>query len=246
MQIERHDDVALLRMNRGKANAIDAGWLDALNGILDSLGDARALVMTGYDNFFSGGLDIPKLLPLDEPQLRAFIERFNQTMLRLFTLHLPVIAAVNGHAIAGGCVLMMQADIRYAIDEGAKIGLNEVMLGIGLPAVVLETLRCQVPQSSLVPIALEGRLFSPKEAREVGLVEELVPKDNLLDRALQQARAMAALPRVAFADVKRSVRALAVRRIGESTPGDSARWTSTWFSPEGQERIRAAAARLSR
>src|SRR5882672_10541416 len=108
MHLERQGEVALLRINTGKANAIGDAWLESLHAKLDTLGDARALVITGYDAFFSAGLDIPALVDLTEPQLRAFIERFNAAMLRLFSLEIGVVAAVNGHAIAGGCVLMLQ------------------------------------------------------------------------------------------------------------------------------------------
>src|SRR6267378_127387 len=90
--------------------------------------------------------------------MRGFIRRFDAVMLRIFELPIPLIAAVNGHAVAGGCVLALQADIRIGADREARIGLNETQLGIGLPAPVVETLRWQVPGSSLAPLALEGRL----------------------------------------------------------------------------------------
>src|SRR5258705_6278664 len=106
--------------------------------------------------------------------MRELITLFSRTMLRLFELPLPVVAAVNGHAVAGGCVLALQADHRLMSDAPeARIGLKEVALGIRLPAVVVETLRCQVPAAALVPVALEGRLFAPSEALGVGLIHQV-------------------------------------------------------------------------
>src|SRR3954471_3395122 len=102
MKIERKESVALLRMDLGKANAIGPAFLDALNARLDEIGEARALVITGYDTFFSAGLDLPSLIDLDQAAMRAFITRFSATMARVFALPLPVVAAVNGHAVAGG------------------------------------------------------------------------------------------------------------------------------------------------
>ena len=161
MDLETSADVAILRLAAGKANAMSQEFLARLNQLLDRLAasPARAAVMIGTGKSFSAGLDLPSLIALSREAMRAFIVEFEATMLRVFRLERPLVAAVNGHAIAGGCVLALQADARIAAAGGAKIGLNETSLGIGLPAVVLETLRCQVPPASLVPIALEGRLF---------------------------------------------------------------------------------------
>jgi enoyl-CoA hydratase len=248
MRLERLDQVALLRMNTGKANAIGPAFLDGLNSRLDELGDARALVLTGYEGFFCAGLDLPTLLDFDETRMRAFISRFSSTMVRVFSLDLPVVAAVNGHAVAGGCVLMMQADVRLAVDGSAQkvvIGLNEVPLGIGLPTVVVETLRAQVPPPSLLPVALEGRLLSPPQALALGLVESLHPAGELVDRALERARGLAELPASSFASVKRSLRGPIIDALNRA-PDDPARWTQTWFSAGGQARIRAAVAKLKK
>jgi enoyl-CoA hydratase len=246
MKIERHDSVALLRIETGRANAIGPAWLDGMNAQLDALGDARALVITGYDRFFSAGLDLPSLIALSQPEMQAFIQKFSDTMLRLFDLRVPVVAAVNGHAVAGGCVLALQADYRFMAHGDGRIGLNEVPLGIGLPAVVIETLRCQVPASSLMPIALEGRLLSPHEAHELDLVHQVLAPESLLPSALEKAASLAALPAAAFAQVKRSLRRPVSRAIADQNAHDSARWTETWFTEAGQARIKAAVAKLKK
>src|SRR5438270_161827 len=190
MRIERQGEVAVLRLESGKVNAIGVAFLAQLNGLLDGLGDAKAAVVTGRGSAFSAGLDLPSLVDLARPAMRDFIGQFNATVLRLFELPIPLVAAVNGHAIAGGCVLALQADLRLVADRDARIGLNETQLGLALPSVVLETLRWQVPGPSLAPIALEGRLFSPREALQLGLLHEVVPEAELLPRALERAGAL--------------------------------------------------------
>jgi enoyl-CoA hydratase len=203
-------------------------------------------VVTGAGQFFSAGLDLPALVALGREELVAFMESFRAAMLRMFTLPFPVIAAVNGHAVAGGCVLALQADVRVMADGKARIGLSEVPLGLGLPAVVLETLRCQVPASSLLPIALEGRLLSAQEALQLGLVQEVVAPEELLARALAHAVRLAALPAHSVAQVKAAMRRPAVEAVREQGAADTAKWVDVWFSPGGQDGIRAAIARLGK
>ena len=154
MQIEPSGDVAVLPMRAGKANAIGSAFLDRLSAQLDEVeaSGAAALVLTGEGRAFSAGLDLPEISALDRSALERFIRRFSEVMLRVFALPVPVVAAINGHAIAGGCVLAMQADVRLAAGGDYRIGLNEVAIGLGLPAVVLETLRCQVSPGSLGPV----------------------------------------------------------------------------------------------
>ncbi len=156
MRIERDGEVALIRLENGKANAIGPSFLDRLESLLGQLGEARAAVITGQGSTFSAGLDLPALVDLDRVRMRAFVLRFETAMMRVFELPIPLVAAVNGHAVAGGCVLALQADVRIGADREARIGLNETQLGIGLPSLVVETLRWQVPGPSLAAVPPAG------------------------------------------------------------------------------------------
>jgi len=139
---------------------ISAALLERLDGLIAQLGDARAAVITGQGSAFCAGLDLPALADLDRQTMRGFIQRFSAVMLRIFELPIPLVAAVNGHAVAGGCVLALQADVRIGADRDARIGLNETS---SESACLWRcgTLRWQVPGPSLAPLALEGRLVSP-------------------------------------------------------------------------------------
>ena len=247
MQIERLGDAVVLRMRAGKANAIGPAWLGRMETLLDEAlaTEPRALVITGYESFFSAGLDLPALDALGRDQMGSFVMAFSRTMLRVFELPLPVIAAVNGHAIAGGCVLALQADVRIGARTDFRMGLNEVQLGIALPAMVLETLRAQVPPQSLLPVALEGRLFAPDEALALGLLHELVAPEHLEQRAAERALELATLPPRAFAAIKRAIRAPVVQRLRDVVTEDAGAWADTWSSEEGRERRRQAIERLT-
>jgi enoyl-CoA hydratase len=244
MRIERNGPVALLRLENGKANAMGPSFLERLDGLLGQIGDARAAVITGQGSAFSAGLDLPSLIDLDRATMGRFILRFSAVMLRVFELPIPMVAAVNGHAVAGGCVLALQSDVRIGADRDARIGLNETQLGIGLPAAVVETLRWQVPGPSLAAMALEGRLFSPREALQSGVLHELVPEGELLQRSLQRASLLAALPPAGVRMVKQSLRRPAAAAARADEAAEAERWLDTWFAAGSQDRLRQTVARL--
>ncbi|HSJ63649.1 MAG TPA: enoyl-CoA hydratase/isomerase family protein [Gemmatimonadaceae bacterium] len=258
------DAIRVLRLAGGKANAMDGALLDGIERLIDDFerGPARAAVLTGYERFFSAGLALPLLIDLDRGAMREFIERFARAMTRVLACEKPIVAAINGHAIAGGCVLALMCDWRICVDAGdgtgdgmgagegagagVKIGLNEVQLGIGLPAIVIEPLRAQVPAASLVPVALEGRLFTPREARALGLVHELATPGELAARAEAKARELAAPPGVAVAQIKRALRAPILEAVARHASAETERWLDSWFSAGAQARLRAAVAGLKR
>src|SRR2546422_2876914 len=131
MRIERDGEVALIRLENGKANAIGPSFLDRLESLLGQLGDARAAVITGQGSAFSAGLDLPALVDLDRVRMRAFVLRFETAMMRVFELPIPLVAAVNGHAVAGGGGLARQADVRLRAGPAAPFGRNERRPGAG-------------------------------------------------------------------------------------------------------------------
>jgi enoyl-CoA hydratase len=246
--VTNQDGVAIVRLSAGKANAMGGELLDQIQRALDDIesSDARAVVVTGYDRYFSAGLALPALIDLDRARMRQFIDHFSRTMARVFDCRLPVVAAVNGHAVAGGCVLALQADVRLMADIDVRIGLNEVQLGIGLPAVVIESLRFCVSPRALVPIALEGRLLGPAEALGLGLVDELCSFDALQASAHGRALQLASAPSGAFAQVKSALRRPARDARDRTESEETERWLDTWFSPSARNRLTDTVRRLAR
>jgi enoyl-CoA hydratase len=233
MRCEIAGDVAVVRLEGGKANAMNDAFLDGLDrafGEFESSG-ARAAVITGYATYFSAGLDLATLATLPRADLRSFLSKFHRVMVRVFGCPRPVVAAVNGHAIAGGCVLAMQADRRVAADGAFKIGLNETRIGIGLPPVVVETMRMRLPAASWNEVMLEGLLFTPEEARSRGLVDDVVAPGRVESAALDAAQGLASIPAAAFAQVKASLRGPALRALAADVGPAHEAWLDTWFDP---------------
>ena len=151
MHVLTQNGVATITLEAGKANAMDEELLVRLIRLFDDAeaDGGRSIVLTGYGKYFSGGLALPFLVSLDRPAMKRFMELFHTAMLRVYSCKLPVVAAINGHAIAGGCVLALQCDARIMSDGDSKMGLNEVQLGIGLPSLVVETARLALPTTSM-------------------------------------------------------------------------------------------------
>lgn len=252
IELRRIDSMTVLTLCAGKANAFDLPLLDALTRSVDAaLADgATALIVTGDGASFSGGLALPSLIDLDRDGVRTLITTFSVAMRRVLEAPIPVVAAINGNAIAGGCVLALMCDERIMVSDGPKappkIGLNEAQLGLGLPAIVIELVRTKLPPRHQVAVALEGRLFEPKEALALGVVDAVVAPAELEARVTARAAALAAAAPAAYAQIKRALLRPAIEAIDRVDAAETEAWLDTWFSDEGQRRMRATVARITR
>ena len=245
VSLEHHGDVALLRLRAGKANALGKDCLEALFAAFDEIDRATAVVITGDGNAFSAGLALPEIIDHDRAGMLAHIELFERVMRRILTEPRVTVAAINGHAFAGGCVIALMCDVRVMAAGDGKIGLNEVQLGIGLPALITEPLRHRVPASSLGPIALAGRLFHPEQARTLGLVDEVVAPDRLVPRTLELAAEMGKAP-LAYMQIKHTLLRPVLEAIDRVAVPEREAWLDTWFSAHAQKLLRAAVDRITK
>ncbi len=234
------ESVRIIRIDNGKANAIDDRLASFLLDELDRAlaGGTKAVVLTGRDGFFSAGLDL-KGLPDDQAEMAAFLDRFEACNRKLLELPLPLVTAVNGHAIAGGCILAATGDVRLGAEASYKVGVSEVSLGIVFPASAFEIMRHTLDRRFTPEVLLGGKLLTPSEAVEAGILHRLVPPEHLLDEAVAVARALGSKPSLAFQHSKLALRAPMLERI-EKTRDEARRlFLETWFSPEVVERRRA-------
>ena len=232
-------------MRAGKANAMNTRLLSGLIGALDELGDAAAVVITGEGSSFSAGLALPELIDLDRPAMGELIGLFERAMHRVLALPVATIAAINGHAYAGGCVLALMCDVRLMAAGTARIGLNEIALGIGLPSLVIEPLRARLPASQHAAVALEGRLFSPEEAVRAQLVDETLAPERLVAAAIERAAQLGRAP-VAYAQIKDALLRPVLAAIARDQATTREAWLDTWFSPHAQITLRAAVEKMKK
>ena len=237
---EEIDSIVLLRLARGKVSAMDAELLEALEGAFDAAADAAAIVVTGTGSSFSAGVDLFRILDGKDEYVDRFLPLLSRAMRRVFEHPRPVVAAVNGHAIAGGCVLACACDWRVMAAGKGRIGIPELRVGVPFPAAALEIMRFVVDGAALQQLVYGGATLEPEAAKEQGLVDEVVAPEALVERALVVARQLAAVPPDAFRSTKALMRAPAVDRIEARAAAASASAIgAAWRSAEGHAAIRS-------
>jgi enoyl-CoA hydratase len=220
---EARDSVAVLRMDDGKANALGYDLMDALDAALDRAEkEASAVVLIGRAGRFSAGFDLKQMMAGVE-QARALVTRGAGSLLRLYTLPMPLVMAVSGHALAAGALLVLTGDVRIAARGAFRIGLNEVQIGMPVPVLAMELARDRLTPSHLMSATLFATVVDPEQAVVAGWVDELADEAAVLDRAIERARQLAALPRDAYAKTKMVLRERSVRYMRETLEMDMAR-----------------------
>lgn len=226
LSVESRDGIAVIRIEHGKVNALDIELLDALTRTLREHESQRAVVLTGSGSVFSAGVDLKRFLAGGSDYAEAFFHSLDDAFVTAFTLPIPVVAAVNGHAIAGGCVLVAAADV--AIMSAGTIGLPELSVGVPFPKVTVEIMRYRLG-SRLAGVVHSARGLRPDEAQQSGLVDTVVEPEGMLDAAVARARVLAATPRSTFAAIKASLRAPAIAAFADrpSAREVAALWSSS-------------------
>lgn len=232
--------IAILRIEHGKANTMDLELLGEVSRELAKLKDelVKALVVTGSGRVFSAGVDLYRLLEGGAEYVRAFVPRLNSSLLELYRFPRPVIAALNGHAIAGGFILACCCDRRLMAKDAGKVGLTELPVGVPFPSVPLEVVRSVVPSRILRDLVYGGRLFLADEALQAGLVDEIVDAEGLLDRAIEVAEELTCIPADAFGLTKQWIQEPVLQRLERSATAHDAEVLRAWSDPETHAAIR--------
>ncbi len=240
--LERQRDVAILTLARGKVNALDEPMVRSIQEHLGSLEhdrETRAVVLTGQASFFSFGFDVPALYDCSPGDFARFLRTFTGLYRSLFVFPKPVVAAVNGHAVAGGCMLATTADYRIMATGKARISLNEITFGAALFAGSVEMLIGLLGQRHAETVALAGAMYSAEGAQAIGLIDEAVPPEAVVPRAVEKASEMAGRDLVAFAAIKHLLRGPIAERMTLGEASSIQRFVEIWYSPSTREHLRA-------
>ncbi len=240
--------IAILRLARPHGNAINAELVADLHAACAELeaSDAVAGVLLGASGkLFCPGLDLTELVELDRQAMTRFVTDFNACVLALYGLTKPVVAAVAGHAVAGGCVLAMTAD-RRVLAESARIGLNEVRVGVPFPFGVARILCEQVPRAQLEEIVLLGNNYEGPDAVRVGLAHEVHPAERVEPRALELLAEFGTRDLNALRVTKRYLRSETIASIRAHEAAHLGDFLDGWFRPSTRKRVLAIVEDLRR
>lgn len=217
------DGIAVIALDDGKANAFSSAAVARLDALLDQgeADGARGLVLVGRPGRFSAGFNLEEMTSSAE-SMRALVIAGARWWMRLYGLGIPTVAACTGHALAGGAITLLACDRRIGADVPAKIGLNEVAIGMVLPIFAVELARDRLLPTAFGPATMGAQVYDPAGAVAVGYLDAVVPADDLLDAALAEARRLAELRTGAYGGTKRNLRGEMIERVLAGLEADMA------------------------
>jgi len=246
IKLRRTDTSAVIELARGKGNALDTGFLEEIRGTFAGLrGDLpRGVVLTAEGKIFCAGLDLVSLAETDRDGLVVLLAALNATLREIFSFPRPVVAAINGHALAGGALLSLACDQRLMAMGDAKWGLTEAQMGLVVPASMIELARYSLSRPVLEKLLYAGQAYPAFKVREMGVLDDLVEQDDLLTRAEAVIETWTPVP-AAFGDIKARLKAPTLAAM-EAVADQDREFVDRWFSPEVRQRIQAVVASLTK
>ena len=240
-----NDGIAVVTLRHGKANALDIEFCEALTACFAELRDsaAKAVVLTGQGRIFSAGVDLIRVSEGGADYVRKFLPALHKLYDAVFHFPKPVVAAIDGHAIAGGAVLACCADRRIMALEGGRIGVTEMLVGVPFPALAFEIVRFAVPPRHLPEFTLTGATYTTDTALQRGWIDEIAEPGDLMEDAMAVAQELALLSPAAFAQTKMQIRQAVTGRLALSGVATDKAVTEIWTAPETLGRIRDYVAR---
>ncbi|TCD03391.1 enoyl-CoA hydratase/isomerase family protein [Pedobacter psychroterrae] len=228
------DHLAIITLDRGKSNALNGEMITELNDMLVNIAtdqNIAGVIITGKEHFFSAGLDLIELYNYSESEASAFWNLFLAFSATITAFPKPLVAAVNGHSPAGGCVIALACDYRVMAEGKYIIGLNEVPVGIIVPNSIFKLYSFWIGQANATRSLLEGKLFSPEEAFEIGLVDELANPASIVTTAERKIRKYMGMERNTWSQSKLNIRRDLIAATAADQSKDLEAMLKQWWSP---------------
>lgn len=239
--IKREGAVASVTLSRGKVNALNEAVITELQAAFEELEadeSVRALILTGTGKFFSFGFDIPEFFHYSREDFTRYLRKFADLYRHLFLYPKPVVAVLNGHTIAGACMLATACDARLMVGSAAKISLNEITFGSTVFSGSVETLAFCVGRKNAQRVLYSGALFSAQEALEMGLVDLVVSEENLASEARKLAHDFAAKDPRAFRSIKLLLRTPVADLIQLREQESIEEFVDIWYAESTREQLK--------
>ncbi len=233
--LNKDEDIATITLSRGKVNALN-------DAVVEEIGEAfreseqdpnvRAVILTGSGKFFSFGFDIPQFLSYSKEEFTRYLTSFSDLYTEVFLFPKPVIAALNGHATAGACMLATACDLRIMVQGKAKVSLNEIGFGSSVFAGSVDMLKFCVGDRAAQEILYSGAMYTAEQAIEIGLVDQIVSEEDLSERARTVAWEFAQKNGRAFKSIKLLLRRPVVEAMRSREAESIREFVDIWYSPD--------------
>lgn len=244
--IDHGDGIAELRLDRPPVNALNPALVAELDGAIEKATEdgARALVISGREGLFSAGLDVPELLMLDEQGMRAFWEALFGLLERIARSPVPIVTALTGHSPAGGTVIALFADYRVQAEGDFRLGLNEVQVGLVVPPVIHRALLRLIGPYPAERHLVAGEMIPAADALELGMVDELAPPADVVERSVTWCRGLLKLPQHSMTATRKLCRAELGELFDNREALDIDAFVAAWFDERTQATLKQLVERL--
>ena len=242
MHVSKDVEIATVTLSRGKVNALNEPMVEEITKSFEDLAidnEVRSIIFTGSGKFFSFGFDVPEFLSYPKNDFIKYLEKFTNLYTYVFHFPKPIVAALNGHTIAGGCMLATACDYRLMVTGKAKISLNEITFGSPVLAGSVEMLRYCVGSRNAQSILYSGAMYSAEEAIQLGLVDQVSSEDALTEDARKVAQELAQKDSSAFRCTKHLLRKPAVEEMIKREKDAILEFVDIWYSEQTWENLKA-------
>lgn len=231
----QRENIEVVQLNRPKANALNEDLIRALISNLDEISkdsNIKGVILTGQEGFFSAGLDIVELYNKDEKYIKIFWALFSELLERIYTYPKIMFSAISGHSPAGGTVLSIMTDYRIMSKGNFLIGLNEVAVGLSMPIFIGRVFQSLLGERIAEKMTLQGQLVNPDSALEIGLIDEVIEQEKLLDHSIFIMQKWLKLPFQKQIESKLSLRRNIIDLMKSTSKSDNDSLVKAWFSDE--------------
>lgn len=236
--------IAIIELDCNTINAINPEMINALTqelSIIKNKDEFKGLILTSTnEKFFSIGFDIPKLFQFTKEEFSNFYSNFNRLCLQLYTFSKPTVALVTGHATAGGCILALCCDYRF-ISKGRKfMGLNEIHLGVPIPYPALYVLAEIIGPKKTREIVYQGKFYTPEELHGIGIVDEVIDSNKLLEHGIHTLKKIEASSSDAFSLIKGDLQMDTIEKIEKNLKKHESAFVEAWHGESTRLKLRKA------
>jgi enoyl-CoA hydratase/carnithine racemase len=241
IHVSKDGEIATVTLNRGKVNALNEPMVEEITKTFENVAidnEIKSIIFTGSGKFFSFGFDIPEFLSYPKNDFIRYLEKFTKLYTDIFLFPKPVVAALNGHTIAGGCMLATACDLRLMVTGKAKISLNEITFGVPVLAGSVEMLRYCVGSRNAQSLLYSGAMYSAEEAFQLGLVDRITSEDALAEDARKVAQELAQKDGSAFRCIKHLLRKAVAEEMIKREKDAILEFADIWYSEQSWEKLK--------